>query len=90
MDDSEISWLKKSKIHKVLDCSARCSVVFKALCLFIVTCYEQRIVVLIHYATSWKVADSIPGEVDFSTYLILPAILDPGVYSTYNRNEYQK
>jgi hypothetical protein len=26
----------------------------------------------------------------FSIYLILPAALGPGVYSTSNRNEYQK
>jgi hypothetical protein len=26
----------------------------------------------------------------FSMYLILPAALDPGVYSASNRNEYQK
>jgi hypothetical protein len=27
---------------------------------------------------------------NFSIYLILPAALDPGVYSAINRNEYQK
>jgi hypothetical protein len=26
----------------------------------------------------------------FSVYLILPAALGPGVYSAFNRNEYQK
>jgi hypothetical protein len=26
----------------------------------------------------------------FSIYVILPAALGPGVYSAYNRNEYQK
>jgi hypothetical protein len=26
----------------------------------------------------------------FSIYLILPAVLDPGIYSISNRNEYQK
>jgi hypothetical protein len=26
----------------------------------------------------------------FSIYIILPAALDPGVYSASNRNEYQK
>jgi hypothetical protein len=26
----------------------------------------------------------------FSIYLILPAVLGPGVYSASNRNEYQK
>jgi hypothetical protein len=30
------------------------------------------------------------GEWIFSIYLILPAALDPGVYSASNRNEYQK
>jgi hypothetical protein len=43
-----------------------------------------------HYATSWKVAGSIPDEVIFSVYLILAAALDPEVYLASNRNEYQK
>jgi hypothetical protein len=46
-----------------------------------------------HYATSRKVAGSRPDEVNefcFSIYLILPAVLYTGVYSTYNSNEYQK
>jgi hypothetical protein len=46
-----------------------------------------------HYAASRKVAGSRPDEVIeffFSIYLILPAALGPGVYSTSNRNEYQK
>jgi hypothetical protein len=44
------------------------------------------------YATSQKVADSRPDEVNefFSIYLILPAALGAGVYSASNRNEYQK
>jgi hypothetical protein len=29
-------------------------------------------------------------ENKFSVYLILPAVLGPGVYSASNRNEYQK
>jgi hypothetical protein len=33
---------------------------------------------------------SIPDEVIFKIYLILPAALVPGVYSASNRNEYQK
>jgi hypothetical protein len=39
-----------------------------------------------------KVSGSIPDEVVefFSVYLLLPAALDPGVYSVSNRNEYQK
>jgi hypothetical protein len=39
-----------------------------------------------------KVAGSIPDEVNtfFSIYVILPAALGPEVYSTSNRNEYQK
>jgi hypothetical protein len=42
--------------------------------------------------TSRKVAGSRPDEVNerFSIYLILPAALGPGVYSTFNRSEYQK
>jgi hypothetical protein len=43
-----------------------------------------------HYATNRKVAASIPDEVIFSIYLILPAALGPGVYSASNRNEYRK
>jgi hypothetical protein len=44
------------------------------------------------YATSWKVAGSIPDEVtEFSSiYQILLATLGPGVYSASNRNRYQK
>jgi hypothetical protein len=36
--------------------------------------------------------DSRPSEVIecFSIYLILPAALGPGVYSAFNKNEYQK
>jgi hypothetical protein len=37
-----------------------------------------------------KVEGSIPGEVNFSIYLILPAALGLGVYSASNTNEYQK
>jgi hypothetical protein len=33
---------------------------------------------------------SILDEMIFSIYLILPAALGPGVYSTSNRNEWQK
>jgi hypothetical protein len=33
---------------------------------------------------------SIPDEVNFLIYLILPAALGPGVYSASNRNEYEK
>jgi hypothetical protein len=41
-----------------------------------------------HYATSRKVAGSRPDDVNFfSIYLILPAALGLGVYSTSNRNE---
>jgi hypothetical protein len=40
---------------------------------------------------NWKVAGSRPDEVnDFFIYLILPAVLGPGVYSVCNRNEYHK
>jgi hypothetical protein len=28
-------------------------------------------------------------RINFSIYPILPAALDPGVYSAFNRNEYQ-
>jgi hypothetical protein len=38
-------------------------------------------VVIKHYATNRKVAGSIPDEVIFLIYLILPAALGPGVYS---------
>jgi hypothetical protein len=33
---------------------------------------------------------SITNEVNFSIYLILPTALGLGVYSAFNRNEYQK
>jgi hypothetical protein len=33
---------------------------------------------------------SIPDEVNFLIYLIIPAALGPGVYSASNRNEYQE
>jgi hypothetical protein len=41
---------------------------------------------------SRKVAVSRPDEVNefLKIYLILPAALGPGVFSTSNRNEYQK
>jgi hypothetical protein len=41
-------------------------------------------------ATNRNVAGSIPDEVIFQIYLILPAALGPGVYSASNKNEYQK
>jgi hypothetical protein len=43
-----------------------------------------------YYATSWKVADSRPCDVNFSIYLVLPAVPGPGVHSASNRNEHQK
>jgi hypothetical protein len=45
------------------------------------------------YATRGKVVGSIPNQVIeffFSIYLILPAVLCPGVYPASNRIEYQK
>jgi hypothetical protein len=48
---------------------------------------------LMHYTTSRKVAGSRPDEIIelfFSIYLILLAALGTGIYSTSNRNEYQK
>jgi hypothetical protein len=58
-------------------------------------CKENGIKMLLaywlrHYATNRKVASSIPDEVIFLIYLILPAALGSGVYSASNRNEYQK
>jgi hypothetical protein len=45
-----------------------------------------------HHATSWKVVGLRPDKVKelFSIYLVLPAALGPGIYSAFNRNEYQK
>jgi hypothetical protein len=45
-----------------------------------------------HYTASRKVMGSRPDVVNdcFSIYLILPATLDPRIYSACNRNEYQK
>jgi hypothetical protein len=37
-----------------------------------------------------KVVGSSPNGVQFSSYLIIPAALGPGVYSASNRNEYRK
>jgi hypothetical protein len=37
-----------------------------------------------------EVARSVPDGVIFKSYLILPAVLGPEVYSASNRNEYQK
>jgi hypothetical protein len=37
-----------------------------------------------------EVTGSIPDEMIFLIYLILPATLGSGVYSASNRNEYQK
>jgi hypothetical protein len=48
------------------------------------------VMIIKHYATDRKVAGSIPDEVNFQIYLILPATPGPGVYSASNRNEYQK
>jgi hypothetical protein len=44
------------------------------------------------YATSWKVAGSIPDEIIgfFSIDIILATALGPGVDSASNRNEYQE
>jgi hypothetical protein len=44
-----------------------------------------------HYFTSRKVAVSRSDEVNelFPVYLILPAALGPGIYSTSARNVYQ-
>jgi hypothetical protein len=46
----------------------------------------------VHCTTSKKVAVSGPDDDNeyFSISLILPAALGPGVYSTSNRNEYEK
>jgi hypothetical protein len=44
-----------------------------------------------HHAIRWKVAGSRPDEViAFSIYVILAAILDPGIYSASDGNVYQK
>jgi hypothetical protein len=43
------------------------------------------------YATSLKVTGSRPGEMNkYSIYVILYSLQGPEVYSTCNRNEYQK
>jgi hypothetical protein len=46
-----------------------------------------NIIIYLRYATNQKVAGSIPDEVKFEIYLILPVALGPGVYSASNRNE---
>jgi hypothetical protein len=41
-------------------------------------------------ATNWKVAGSIPDEVNFLNVPNPSVALGPGVYSASNTNEYQK
>jgi hypothetical protein len=46
-----------------------------------------------HYATSRNAEGSKPDEINdffFSIYLILPAAIDPGVYSASDINDYQR
>jgi hypothetical protein len=65
----------KCELHRLSHIPAHGSVVVKALC------YMLR---GLGFETRW-------GEwFFFFIYLILPAALGPGVYSTSNRNEYQK
>jgi hypothetical protein len=56
------------------DIWARRSVVVEALC----------------YKLAGRGFETRRSELIFSSYLILPAALGPGVYSAFNRNEYQK
>jgi hypothetical protein len=58
----------------IIYCEAYCSVVVKAIC----------------YKAESRGIETRRGELIFSSYLILPATLGPGVYPAYNRNEYQK
>jgi hypothetical protein len=46
------------------------------------------VVKALFYKPEGRGFDTQSGE--FLNYLILPAALGPGVYSTFNRNEYQK
>jgi hypothetical protein len=56
----------------------------KYLCFVVVNVKE-------HAVSYWlKHYGSISDEVNFLIYLILSAALDPGVYSAFNINEYQK
>jgi hypothetical protein len=52
--------------------------------------WGHAVVWLRHYAASRKVAVQFPMSSDFSVDQILPAAIDPGVFSASNRNEYQK
>jgi hypothetical protein len=74
LDPYRINVLTSLFWHCIYLFGARGSVVFKALCYK----SESR-----GFETRW-------GEWTFSIYLIPPAALGPGVYSTSNRNEYQK
>jgi hypothetical protein len=54
---------------------------------------SESILWLRHYTTSRKIAGSITDEaIDFllPIYLILPAVLGPGISSVSNRNEYHE
>jgi hypothetical protein len=53
---------------------ARCSIVVKALCGKLEGCEFE----------------TQSGKLFFSIYVIPPSSLDPGVYTTFSRNEYQK
>jgi hypothetical protein len=44
----------------------------------------------VHYAASWKVADSSPDEVDFLNWSNPSGRTGPGVDSASNRNEYEE
>jgi hypothetical protein len=53
---------------------------------------QNKLMFTLQLSTSRKAAGSFPDEVIgfFSTDLILPSALGPGVYSASNRNEYQE
>jgi hypothetical protein len=53
-----------------------------------IICFAETSVIF--YQFKWCQMPSDEVNFFFSIYLILPAALGPGVYSTSNRNEYQK
>jgi hypothetical protein len=78
-------------ICNIFICTCICVCVFAFHLLYIDVCSRGTLYCswLRHYARSWEVAGSISDEAIeffFSSYIILPAALGPGVYPSCNVN----